>query len=64
MINTHYLELPLSRKYFHSPKCVRTIEVRLYRLFSTLHYRMADLLIAFQNEKKKKKKKYIYTQRA
>ena len=29
MINTHKLELPLSRTYFHSPEGVRAIEVRL-----------------------------------
>ena len=27
MIYTHWLELPLSRTYFHSPKGVRAIEV-------------------------------------
>ena len=32
MINTHWLELPLSRTYLHSPKSVRAIEVRLYIL--------------------------------
>ena len=30
MINTHWLELPLSRTNFHGPKGVRAIEVRLY----------------------------------
>ena len=30
MNKTHWLELPLSQIYFHSPKCVRAIEVRLY----------------------------------
>ena len=30
MINTHQLELPLFRTYFHSPKGVRAIEIRLY----------------------------------
>ena len=30
MINTHYLELPLSRTYFYGPKGVRAIEVLLY----------------------------------
>ena len=30
MINTHYLELPLSRTYFHGPEGVRAIEVLLY----------------------------------
>ena len=30
MINTHLLELPLSRTYFHGSKCVRAIEVVLY----------------------------------
>ena len=30
MTNTHLLELPLSRTYFHGPKDVRAIEVRLY----------------------------------
>ena len=30
MISTHWLELPLSRTYFHGPKGVRAIEVRLY----------------------------------
>ena len=29
-INTHWLELPLSRTYFHCPKGVRATEVRLY----------------------------------
>ena len=29
-INTHLLELPLSRRYFLSPKDVRAIEVLLY----------------------------------
>ena len=30
MINTHKLELPLSRTYFHGSKGVRAIEIRLY----------------------------------
>ena len=30
MINTHQLELPLSRTYFHVSKGVRAIEVLLY----------------------------------
>ena len=30
MINTHELELPLSRTYFHGSKGVRGIEVLLY----------------------------------
>ena len=30
MINTHYIELPLSRTNFHGPKGVRAIEVLLY----------------------------------
>ena len=30
MINTHLLELSLSRTTFHGPKGVRAIEVRLY----------------------------------
>ena len=30
MINTHNLELPLSRTYFHDSKGVRAIEVLLY----------------------------------
>ena len=30
MINTHWLELPLSRTNFHGPKGVRAIEVRVY----------------------------------
>ena len=30
MINSHLLELPLSRTYFHSSKGVRVIEVLLY----------------------------------
>ena len=29
MINTHYLELPMSRMYFHGTKSVGTIEVLL-----------------------------------
>ena len=29
MINTHKLELPLARTYFHGPKGVRAIEVLL-----------------------------------
>ena len=31
MINTHYLELPLSRTYFHGSKGARATEVRLYK---------------------------------
>ena len=30
MINTHKLELPLSRTYFHGSKVVRAVEVRRY----------------------------------
>ena len=30
MMNTHLLELPLSRTYFHGSKGVRAIEVSLY----------------------------------
>ena len=30
MINTHYLELPLSRPYFHGSKGVLAIEYLLY----------------------------------
>ena len=30
MINTQWLELPMSRKNFHGPKDVRATEVRLY----------------------------------
>ena len=30
MINPRWLELPMSRIYFHGPKNVRTIEVLLY----------------------------------
>ena len=30
MSNTHSLELPLSRTYFHGSKCVRAMEVLLY----------------------------------
>ena len=30
MINTHWLELPLSRTYLHGPEEVRAIEVLLY----------------------------------
>ena len=30
MINLHWLELPMARTLFHSPKGVRAIEVRLY----------------------------------
>ena len=29
LINTHFLEISLFRTYFHSPKGVRIIEVRL-----------------------------------
>ena len=32
MVNTHKIELPLSRTYFQSPEAVRAIEVRLYVL--------------------------------
>ena len=31
LINPQWLELPLSRANFHSPKGARAIEVRLYR---------------------------------
>ena len=37
MINTHKLELPLSRTYFHGSKGVRAIEVRLYKANCHLH---------------------------
>ena len=30
MTNTHYLELPLSRTYFHGSRGVQAIEIRLY----------------------------------
>ena len=30
MVNPHWLELPISRTNFHSPKDVRAVEVRLY----------------------------------
>ena len=30
MFNIHYLELPLSRTYFHGSKGFRAIEARLY----------------------------------
>ena len=30
MMNTHELELPLSRTNFHGPKGVRAIEIRQY----------------------------------
>ena len=30
MVNTHKLELPLSRTYFHGSKGIRAIEVLLY----------------------------------
>ena len=45
MINTHQLELPLSRTYFHSPKGVRTIELRLYHglLACTEDNRLAEV---------------------
>ena len=33
MTNTHWLELSVSRSYFHGPKGVRAIEVRLYSEF-------------------------------
>ena len=29
MINLHWLELPMARTFFHGPKGVRAIEVRL-----------------------------------
>ena len=35
MINTHWLELPLSQTNFHGPNAVRAIEVRLYLLEKT-----------------------------
>ena len=31
MINPQWLELPMSRTYFHGPKDVRAIETRLYK---------------------------------
>ena len=34
MINTHLLELPVSRTYFHGPEGFRAIEVLLYLLSS------------------------------
>ena len=37
MINTHLLELPLSRTYFHGSKGVRAIAVRLYKADCHLH---------------------------
>ena len=36
MINTHYLEVPLSRTYHHGPKGVRAIEFLLYIVFFRL----------------------------
>ena len=37
MINTHWLELPLSRTNSHGSKAVRAIEVRLYFIFNQLN---------------------------
>ena len=34
-INIHWLELPLSRTYFHGSKVVRAIEVLLYIAFQS-----------------------------
>ena len=39
MINTHWLELPLSRTYFHGSIGVRAIEVLLYIFAAILHIR-------------------------
>ena len=54
MINTHLLKLPLSRTYFHGPKGVRAIEVRLYSNFfivgiqSVKHSTVTSLMSLFQ----------------
>ena len=48
MINTHWLELPLSQTNFHGPKAVRAIEVQLYlvlKVFSTLEGILKDFKI-------------------
>ena len=33
MINLHWLDLPMARTFFHGPKDVRAIEVRLYKYY-------------------------------
>ena len=41
MINTRWLELPLSRTNFHGPKGVRAIEVRLYNVLNFPPWKVA-----------------------
>ena len=43
MINTHQVEQPLSRIYFHGSKGVRAIEVLLYKVVAKVTYQVTNI---------------------